>query len=131
MKFSVRTPVRRIAHRHQWVPLAVLLLGCAVTTAAVVNLAAREEAAAASTFRADTLAVQRLVQAQFDAMVGVTHAAAALLAVSPEINFTEFRAFVSELQLPTRYPGLNGIGFAPRVGRRGLRDFVRTASLDG
>ena len=131
MKFSVRTPVRRIAHQHQWVPLAVLLLGCAVTTAAVVNLAAREEAAAASTFRADTLAVQRLVQAQFDAMVGVTHAAAALLAASPEINFTEFRAFVSELHLATRYPGLNGIGFAARVGRRGLQDFVRTASLDG
>jgi len=131
MKFSSRTPVRRFARQHQLVPLAVLLLGCAVTTAAVVNLAAREEAAAASTFRADTLAVQRLVQAQFDAMVGVTHAASALLAASPEINFSEFRAFVSELQLPMRYPGLNGIGFAPRVASRGLREFVRTASLDG
>ena len=131
MKFSVRTPVRRIARQHQWVPFAVLLLGCGLTAAAVVNIAAREEAASASTFRTDTLAVQRLVQVQFDAMVGVTHAASALLAASPEINFTEFRAFVSELQLPTRYPGLQGIGFAPRVARRGLQDFVRTATLDG
>jgi len=131
MKFSVRTPVRRLARQHQWVPFAVLLLGCGLTAAAVVNIAAREEAAAASTFRADTLAVQRLVQVQFDAMVGVTHAASALLAASPEINFTEFRAFVSELQLSTRYPGLQGIGFAPRVARRGLQDFVRTATLDG
>jgi signal transduction histidine kinase len=131
MKFSVRTPVRHLARRHQWVPSAVLLCGCALTAAAVVNVASREEAAAASTFRADTLAVHRLVQAQFDATVGVTHAASALLAVSPEINFTEFRAFVSELQLPTRYPGLEGIGFAPRIGRRGLNEFVRTARLDG
>jgi len=109
----------------------MLLLGGALTAAAVVSITAREEAVAASTFRADTLAVQRLVQAQFDAMVGVTHAASALIAASPEINFVEFRAFVSELQLPTRYPGLNGIGFAPRIDRRGLQEFVRTASLDG
>ena len=102
-----------------------------MTAAAVVSITAREEAVAASTFRADTLAVQRLVQAQFDAMVGVTHAASALIAASPEINFVEFRAFVSELQLPTRYPGLNGIGFAPRIDRRGLQEFVRTNSLDG
>jgi signal transduction histidine kinase len=131
MKFSVRTPVRRLARQHRWVPFAVLLLGGALTAAAVVSITAREEAVAAGTFRADTLAVQRLVQAQFDAMVGVTHAASALIAASPEINFVEFRAFVSELQLPTRYPGLNGIGFAPRVERRGLQEFVRTASLDG
>jgi signal transduction histidine kinase len=131
MKFSVRTPVRRLARQHRWVPFAVLLLGGALTAAAVVSITAREEAVAASTFRADTLAVQRLVQAQFDAMVGVTHAASALIAASPEINFVEFRGFVSELQLPTRYPGLNGIGFAPRIDRRGLQEFVRTASLDG
>jgi len=131
MKFSVRTPVRRLARQHRWVPFAVLLLGGALTAAAVVSITAREEAVAAGTFRADTLAVQRLVQAQFDAMVGVTHAASALIAASPEINFVEFRAFVSELQLPTRYPGLNGIGFAPRIERRGLQEFVRTASLDG
>ena len=131
MKFNVRTPVRRLARQHQWVPFAVLLLGGGLTAAAVVNITARDQAVAASSFHADTLAVQRLVQAQFDAMVGVTHAASALLAASPEINFTEFRAFVSELQLPTRYPGLTGIGFAPRVERRGLQEFVRTASLDG
>ena len=131
MKFSVRTPVRRLARQHRWVPFAVLLLGGALTAAAVVSITAREEAVAAGTFRADTLAVQRLVQAQFDAMVGVTHAASALIAASPEINFVEFRAFVSELQLATRYPGLNGIGFAPRIERRGLQEFVRTASLDG
>ena len=123
--------MRHLARQHQWVPFAVLLCGCALTAAAVVNIASREEAAASSTFRADTLAVHRLVQAQFDAVVGVTHAASALLAVSPEINFSEFRAFVSELQLPTRYPGLEGIGFAPRIGRRGLAEFVRTARLDG
>jgi signal transduction histidine kinase len=131
MKFDVRSPVRRLARQHQWVPFAVLLVGCALTAASVVNIAAREEEAAADGFRADTLAVHRLVQVQFDAIVGVTHAASALLAASPEINFAEFRAFVSELQLSTRYPGLEGSGFAPRIGRTGLQEFVRTAALDG
>jgi signal transduction histidine kinase len=131
MQFNVRTPVRRLARQHRWVPYAVLLLGWALTTAAVVNIAAREETAVASTFRADSLAVQRLVQVQFDTMVGVTRAASALLTASPEINFIEFRAFVSEMQLPTRYPGLEGIGFAPRVAGRGLPEFVRAVALDG
>ncbi len=131
MKFDVGTPVRRLAHRHQWVPFAVLVLGVTLTGAVVVNFATRESEVAAAAFKADTLAVQRLVQVQFDTVVGVTHAAAALLAASPEINFVEFRAFVSGLQLHDRYPGLQGIGFAPRVARTQLREFVRSVALDG
>jgi signal transduction histidine kinase len=113
------------------VPFAVLVLGVTLTGAVVVNFATRESEVAAAAFKADTLAVQRLVQVQFDTVVGVTHAAAALLAASPEINFVEFRAFVSGLQLHDRYPGLQGIGFAPRVARTQLREFVRSVALDG
>src|SRR5262249_13688291 len=64
-------------------------------------------------------------------VVAVTHAATALIAASPEINFREFRAFVAGLQLRQRYGGVGGIGFAPRVQRSGLRAFVRSVSLDG
>jgi signal transduction histidine kinase len=75
--------------------------------------------------------VQRGIQVQLDTVVAVTHAATALIAASPEINFREFRAFVAGLQLRQRYGGVGGIGFAPRVQRGGLRAFVRSVSLDG
>jgi signal transduction histidine kinase len=131
MKIGVRAQLRRRFYIYRSVPFVILALGCAMTAAAVTTIAARQQAAIASAFHSDTLTVQRVVQVQLDTMVAVTHAASALLAASPEINFIEFRAFVAGLQLSDRYPGLYGIGFAPRVERSGLRAFVRAASLDG
>jgi signal transduction histidine kinase len=131
MASSFSGPIRRRPYVQQWVPFTVLVLGCVLTATAVTTIATRQEVATASAFRADTLAVQRVTQVQLDTVVGVTHAAAALLAASPEINFREFRAFVSGLQLRERYVGVEGIGFAPRVPAGNLRTFVRSISLDG
>ena len=131
MKFGVRAQLRRRFYLYRSVPFVMLAVGCAMTAAAVTTIATRQQAATAAAFRSDTLALQRVVQVELDTVVAVTHAASALLAASPEINFVEFRAFVSGLQLRERYPGLEGIGFAPRVDRSGLRGFVRAASLDG
>ena len=131
MTSSFSGPIRRRPHLQQWVPFTVLVLGCVLTATAVTTIATRQEVATANAFRADTLAVQRVTQVQLDTVVAVTHAAAALLAASPEINFREFRAFVSGLQLRERYVGVDGIGFAPRVSAGSLRPFVRAVSLDG
>ena len=132
MKFGVRAslPLRSLYIRRS-VPFLVFALGCAITSAAVSTVATRQQAAAAGAFRSDALALQRVVQVQLDTIGAVTHAAAALLGASPEINYSEFRAFVSGLELRQRYPGVDGIGFAPRVERSGLRSFVRSMSLDG
>jgi signal transduction histidine kinase len=131
MASSFSGPIRRRPYLQQWVPFTVLVLGCVLTATAVTTIATRQEVATASAFRADTLAVQRVTQVQLDTVVAVTHAAAALLAASPEINFREFRAFISGLQLRERYVGVDGIGFAPRVSAPTLRTFVRSISLDG
>src|SRR5512132_1298676 len=104
MKIGVRAQLRRRFYIHRSVPFVVLALGCAMTAAAVTTIATRQQAAIASAFHSDTLTVQRVVQVQLDTMVAVTHAASALLAASPEINFIEFRAFVAGLQLSDRYP---------------------------
>ena len=127
MKFGVRAslPLRSLYIRRS-VPFLVFALGCAITSAAVSTVATRQQAAAAGAFRSDALALQRVVQVQLDTIGAVTHAAAALLGASPEINYSEFRAFVSGLELRQRYPGVDGIGFAPRVERSGLRSFVRS-----
>jgi signal transduction histidine kinase len=131
MASSFSGPIRRRPYLQQWVPFTVLVLGCVLTATAVTTIATRQEVATANAFRADTLAVQRVTQVQLDTVVAVTHAAAALLAASPEINFREFRAFVAGLQLRERYVGVDGIGFAPRVASENLRTFVRSISLDG
>ena len=131
MQSRVRTSLGRRPYLQQSVPFAVLAVGCTLTAIAVTTIATRERTATASAFRSDTLAVQRVVQVQLDTLASVTHAASALLAANPEINLVEFRAFIAELQLRERYPGLEGIGFAPRVVGTELRAFLRAASLDG
>jgi signal transduction histidine kinase len=131
MASSFSGPIRRRPYLLQWVPFTVLVLGCVLTATAVTTIATRQEVATANAFRADTLAVQRVTQVQLDTIVAVTHAAAALLAASPEINYREFRAFVAGLQLRERYVGVDGIGFAPRVPAGSVRTFVRSISLDG
>ena len=131
MASSFSGPIRRRPYLRQWVPFTVLVLGCVLTATAVTTIATRQEVATANAFLADTVAVQRVTQVQLDTLVAVTHAAAALLAASPEINFREFRAFVSGLQLRERYVGVDGIGFAPRVPAGSVRTFVRSISLDG
>jgi signal transduction histidine kinase len=131
MASSFGHPIRRSPYFQQWVPFIVLVLGCVLTATAVTTIATRQEVATASAFRADMLAVQRVTQVQLDTVVAVTHASAALLSASPEINFREFRAFVSGLQLRERYVGVDGIGFAPRVSADSLRTFIRSMSLDG
>jgi len=131
MASTLRGPFRRSPYIQQWVPFIVLVLGCVLTATAVTTIATRQELAIANGFRADTLAVQRVTQVQLDTVVGVTHASAALLNASPEINFREFRAFISGLQLRERYVGVKGIGFAPRVPASMLRTFVHSVSLDG
>src|SRR5262249_14352657 len=68
---------------------------------------------------------------RFDTVVAVTRGAAALMAARPEINYAEFRAFVSGLQLKARYPGVEGIGFAPRVDERRRQAFEHNVALDG
>ena len=131
MESRVRTSLGRRPYLQQSVPFAVLAVGCTLTAIAVTTIATRERTATASAFRSDTLAVQRVVQVQLDTLASVTRAASALLAANPEINLVEFRAFIAELQLRERYPGLEGIGFAPRVAGTELSAFLRAASLDG
>ena len=131
MASTLRGPIRRSPYVQQWVPFIVLVLGCVLTATAVTTIATRQELAIANGFQADTLAVQRVTQVQLDTIVGVTHASAALLNASPEINFREFRAFISGLQLRERYVGVKGIGFAPRVPANMVHTFVRSMSLDG
>ncbi len=61
----------------------------------------------------------------------MVRAGAVLLSADNEINGLEFRRFVHGLELPERYPGMEGIGFAQCLPRQNLRRFLRIMDLDG
>jgi CHASE1-domain containing sensor protein len=92
----------------------LLVFGCQLSLGASWFVASTEEARARAAFQADAQEIGRQIQNGLTSYMEVVRAGSALFAVSPEINYAEFRAFVAGLQLRDRYPGLEAIGFAQR-----------------
>jgi signal transduction histidine kinase/CheY-like chemotaxis protein len=92
---------------------------------------AAAEARANAEFEGDSRQSRRQIQAGLNSYFEVVRTGSVLVSADNEINGAEFRRFVAGLQLRERYPGLEGIGFAQCVSRRGLRRLLRAIDLDG
>jgi signal transduction histidine kinase/ActR/RegA family two-component response regulator len=110
---------------------AACALSWAVSTYVSSTAAATAEVQAQNDFLADAEQTRRQIQSGLNSYVEVVRTGAVLLAADNEINATEFRRFVVGLQLPKRYPGMEGIGFAQCVARAELGRFLRLMDLDG
>jgi signal transduction histidine kinase/ActR/RegA family two-component response regulator len=126
----VGKPRRRLLLR-RWIPHVFLVVGCTLSFSAAWFVTSTATARAQAAFLADARHTRQQIQAALDAYVEVIRAGAALLSASNEINHSEFRAFVSGLQLPLRYPAMAGIGFSESVRRPSLPAFLREIDLDG
>jgi len=129
------TPVpggmRRGLSLRPWVPYVLLALGCQLSIGAAWFVSSTDEARARTAFEADAHETRDQIQSGLNAYIEVVRAGTALLAASNEINFTEFRAFVTGLELAERYRGLEGLGFSQPVHQQDLRSFLRAIRLDG
>ena len=129
----VTTLRRRLLHRS--VPYALFAVGCALSIAASSYLswssAATEELQDHAEFVTDAEQLHRQLQSGLNSYVEVVRTGAVLLSADNEINGSEFRRFVNGLELPERYPGMGGIGFAQCIRRVDLARVLRTFALDG
>src|SRR5688500_12881312 len=130
-KTALPAEIRRRLSLRRWVPYALLVLGCQVSLGAAWFVSSTDEARARTAFQAKAQQTRQQIQSGLNAYIEVVRAGTALLAASNEINFTEFRAFVTGLDLDERYRGLEGIGFAQRLEQPDVRSFVRAIRLDG
>jgi signal transduction histidine kinase len=55
------------------------------------------------------------IQSRLDTYVAMLLAGRGLFAANPEVTSAEFQLFVRELEIPRRYPGVQGIGFSMSV----------------
>jgi signal transduction histidine kinase/CheY-like chemotaxis protein len=131
MKTALPAEIRRRLTLRRWVPYALLVLGCQLSLGAAWFVSSTDEARARTAFQARAQQTRQRIQSALNAYVEVVRTGTALLAASNEINFTEFRAFVTGLDLSERYRGLEGIGFAQRLDQPDVRSFVRAIRLDG
>jgi signal transduction histidine kinase len=121
---------RRIALR-RWVPYGLFAVACALSAHAAFYVSSTTETRRREQFVADAQETRNRIETRLRTYVEVVRDGTALLAASNETHLAEFRAFVKRLDLPRRYPGIEGIGFAQHVDRRDLSAFVGAVELDG
>ena len=120
---------------HRSVPFALFAAGCGLSLAASWYLSSKAtetaELRARAEFIADAQQTRRQIQTGLNSYIEVVRAAAVLLSTDTEINGSEFRRFVNRLELPGRYPGIDGIGFAQCMRTSDVSRVVRSYDLDG
>ena len=129
MTISTRPP-RWFAIRRT-IPFALLLVGTVLAIGAARYAVSTGEARLSAAFLGDAAKARHDVEARLNSHFDVVRATGALLTANSEISGADFRAFVSALELHRQYPGLKGIGFAPRVSAQNANTFRQLAELDG
>jgi CHASE1-domain containing sensor protein len=64
---------------------------------------------------------EQLIDIRLNTYIELLRAGAALFAASDKLTGDEFRAFVRGLRVHERYPGIQAIGFAVRIGPERLQ----------
>jgi signal transduction histidine kinase len=93
----------------------VLLIGITLTLLGTFYVLRTGRARDELRFRSVAEETRHLVEIRLNTYIEVLRATVALFGASDHVTGDEFRAFVSHLRLPERYPGIQGIGFAVRV----------------
>ena len=128
---------RRLILR-RWVPFGVLAVTCTLSAVAswyvAATLEARQQAdirASSARFLNDADNTRQHIEVRLNTYIEVIRAGAALMAASNELTPVEFRAFVAGLSLSERFPGMQAMGFAPRVQAQQVQAFRQMTTLDG
>jgi signal transduction histidine kinase len=102
-------------------PAAALAVSLTLTAvaASLVTVAARDRDTAR--FSNDAQAARDRVQTRVDTYTALLHGAQALFAASEQVQAHEFRTYVEQLELGTRYKGIQGIGFSRLLDPPGAR----------
>jgi PAS domain S-box-containing protein len=98
-----------------WVPFFSLLLGLVATLIATWLVANYFEIKARAEFNDAAQAASESIEKQVEAYIALLRGCSGLFAVQRQVNAGQFRAFVDRLQITEEYPGLQGIGYAPRI----------------
>jgi signal transduction histidine kinase/CheY-like chemotaxis protein len=97
------------------VPSLVLLVGLAATLLIAILFLRSAEARDRDRLRLEADLAVSALQERLEAHGALLRGAAGLFAGSDTVDASEFRAYVGQLGLGTRYPGVLGIGYAARA----------------
>ena len=109
-------------------PWAVLLIALAATLAATARVHQLMQARHAADARIAIEDQAAQVDAQLGAYLALLHATRAFVSAQGlALSATAFRDFIAGIQVPRYYPGIQGIGYSPRVEPGRMAEFEAAA----
>ena len=105
----MRLPVR------SWIPYGVLALSLLLTCLAAYYLVTTAELKDRLRFENNVERVQALIKHRMDTYLALLRGGSGLFAAQGTVTADQFKKFVDKLELPSRYPGVRGIGFSRRI----------------
>jgi PAS domain S-box-containing protein len=111
---SGRHPFLSLKSR-SWIPYGVLGGALIVTFVATLYVHRTTQAKDRARFENSVRQVSTTLRNRLDTHVALLRAGTGLFAASISVEPDEFRKFVSQLDLPNHYPGIQGIGFSRRL----------------
>ncbi|HYG64535.1 MAG TPA: CHASE domain-containing protein [Thermoanaerobaculia bacterium] len=99
----------------QWIPFFVLGVSLLLTAAATYYVVVTAHARDGIRFQSHVQRTQAGIQTRMETYIALLHATSGLFAANGEVGREQFHNFVSPIDIRSRYPGLQGIGFSRRV----------------
>jgi CHASE1-domain containing sensor protein len=91
----------------------VILIAALIVTAGAARYAHSQTAQQNDLrFRSAAARVSAEIDTRLDAYIAMLHGGSGLFAASRRVEFDEFRSYAGRLEMPRRYPGVQGIGFS-------------------
>jgi signal transduction histidine kinase len=99
----------------RWFPAAVFFTGIALTLLAAYYASRTIQLRLRAQFETAALRARTTIRSHFDVYDTLLHGAAGFVAVEKDVTRERFQKYIERLHPEGRYPGVQGIGFAPRV----------------
>lgn len=114
-----------------WTPVFVLLVGLVATGLGTVYVKHASDSKRRVRFEnAARLTVQH-INSQLETYIALLNGAQGFFAASDEVSLEDFRRYVHHLELKSRYPGIQGIGFSKRFPAGQKEDLVARMHQQG
>jgi signal transduction histidine kinase len=99
----------------RWFPAAVFFTGIALTLLAAYYASRTIQLRLRAQFETAALRARTTIRSRFEIYDTLLHGAAGFVAVEKGVTRERFQTYIRRLYLEGKYPGVQGIGFAPRV----------------
>ncbi len=106
--------------RRGWIPYVVLAGSLFLTAILCYNAVATARTKDRLRFENEVNRTRRNIQNRLETYILLLRAGSGLFAANNEVGTQEFKAYVEQLDLKRRYPGIQGIGYSVRVSQKDI-----------